>query len=602
MRSIASLLLLLTIVTTACVFADSDRFYAKKESVPVFVNQVSPLDNPSETYEYYDLPFPCKPREESTKPESLGQVLEGDKFVVAPYDIRFSIPVEWKSLCGPTTLTAEEVNQFRRAIENYYTFSMIVDDLTVMGFVGTLEMEIQPDGSELPRHYLNTHLHFSIGVNQEQIVQVNLTSDPQQRVALTGDEGLSSFEFSYSVAWTDSDIPYSARQGHQNEGLLAAFSLYDNLSGPSDIRWFSILNSFLLIIFLTAFIAIILMRVLRRDYSRIEKQSDEDPEEADDEIGWKRIHTEVFRYPSNKALFCSLVGVGVQFLCLIFSLVFLVVMGVFSDYHRGALTTAAIVLYALTAAIGGYTSAVWYKRMGGESWLRNLVITLMLYAAPFWVVGAFLNSVAIGYHSTQALPATTIIIIITIWALVAFPLTFIGGMIGRRTAQPFNHPTITKIMAKPIPPQGWFQRLPVQLFVSGFLPFSAIYLELYYIFSSVWGHRLYTLYGVLFLAFIILIVVTACITICLVYFQLASEDYHWWWRSLLCGGGTSFFIFLYAIYFYVYQSQMNGFLQASFYFGNVLLASYAFFIMLGCVGYLAAHVFVHRIYSVVKTA
>jgi len=69
-----------------------------------------------------------------------------------------------------------------------------------------------------------------------------------------------------------------------------------------------------------------------------------------------------------------------------FSLVFLVVMGVFSDYHRGALTTAAIVLYALTAAIGGYTSAVWYKRMGGESWLRNLVITLMLYAAPFWVV------------------------------------------------------------------------------------------------------------------------------------------------------------------------------------------------------------------------
>jgi len=103
--------------------------------------------------------------------------------------------------------------------------------------------------------------------------------------------------------------------------------------------------------------------------------------------------------------------------------------------------------------------------------------------------------------------------------------------------------------------------LPVQMTVAGFLPFTAIYLEVYYIFSSVWGHRLYTLYGVLLLAFFVMVIVSACITLCLIYFQLAAEDYRWWWRSMLCGGSTALFVFLYSVYFYAYQSQMNGFFQ-----------------------------------------
>ena len=61
--------------------------------------------------------------------------------------------------------------------------------------------------------------------------------------------------------------------------------------------------------------------------------------------------------------------------------------------------------------------------------------------------------------------------------------------------------------------------------MAGFLPFSAIYIELHYIFASVWGHKLYTLYGVLFVAFGMLVIVTSFITVALTYFQLAIEDH-----------------------------------------------------------------------------
>jgi hypothetical protein len=62
--------------------------------------------------------------------------------------------------------------------------------------------------------------------------------------------------------------------------------------------------------------------------------------------------------------------------------------------------------------------------------------------------------------------------------------------------------------------------------------------------------QVYTIHSILFIVFIILLVVTAFITVALTYFQLAVEDHRWWWRSFLCGGSTGFFILAYCFYYY----------------------------------------------------
>ena len=46
---------------------------------------------------------------------------------------------------------------------------------------------------------------------------------------------------------------------------------------------------------------------------------------------------------------------------------------------------------------------------------------------------------------------------------------------------------------------------------------------------------------------------------------------------------------------------MFGFLQTSFFFGYMLLASYAAFIMLGTIGFLSSLIFVRRIYAAIKS-
>jgi Endomembrane protein 70 len=63
-----------------------------------------------------------------------------------------------------------------------------------------------------------------------------------------------------------------------------------------------------------------------------------------------------------------------------------------------------------------------------------------------------------------------------------------------------------------IPPIPWYRGALPQVAVIGFLPFAAIYSELLYIFMSIWGRTDLTGYFVLFVAFCVLLVVTAAIT------------------------------------------------------------------------------------------
>lgn len=175
--------------------------------------------------------------------------------------------------------------------------------------------------------------------------------------------------------------------------------------------------------------------------------------------------------------------------------------------------------------------------------VRNLLLTGCLFCGPLFLTFSFLNTVAIFYSSTAALPFGTIVVITLIWTLVTSPLLVMGGVAGKNSKTEFHASCRTTKYPREIPELPWYRSTLPQMAMAGFLPFSAIYIELYYIFASVWGHRIYTIYSILFIVFIILLIVTAFITVALVYFQLAAEDHEWWWRytSLLIDPSFVFF-------------------------------------------------------------
>ena len=77
-------------------------------------------------------------------------------------------------------------------------------------------------------------------------------------------------------------------------------------------------------------------------------------------------------------------------------------------------------------------------------------------------------------------------------------------------------------------PQAWYMHPAFSVLIGGILPFGAVFIELFFILTSMWLHQFYYLFGFLCLVFVILVITCAEITIVLCYFQLCSEDYHWW--------------------------------------------------------------------------
>ncbi|KAK6256534.1 hypothetical protein SCA6_017839 [Theobroma cacao] len=340
------------------------------------------------------------------------------------------------------------------------------------------------------------------------------------------------------------------------------------------------------------------MRVLKNDF--VKYAHDEESADDQEETGWKYIHCDVFRYPKHKSLFAAALGSGTQLFTLTIFIFILALVGVFYPYNRGALFTALVVIYALTSGIAGYTTASFYCQLEGTNWVRNLLLTGGLFCGPLFITFCFLNTVAIAYKTTAALPFGTIVVIFLIWALVTSPLLVLGGIAGKNSKAEFQAPCRTTKYPREIPPLPWYCKTLPQMAMAGFLPFSAIYIELYYIFASVWGHRIYTIYSILFIVFIILLIVTAFITVALTYFQLAAEDHEWWWRSFLCGGSTGLFIYAYCLYSYNARSDMSGFMQTSFFFGCMACICYGFFLMLGAIGFRASLFFVRHIYRSIK--
>jgi hypothetical protein len=240
--------------------------------------------------------------------------------------------------------------------------------------------------------------------------------------------------------------------------------------------------------------------------------------------------------------------------------------------------------------------------MTGKNWVRCVLITALLFPAPVVAVFVWVNTVAITRGSTSALPFTAILTITELYIFISFPLTVVGGILAKNYANAeFNAPTRTTSVAHEIPKEiPWYQGRVPQGLIAGFLPFSVIYVELHYVLASMWGHKINPFFGILLLVFILLLIATSFNTVALLYYQLAREDHRWWWATYINGGMTGVFIYFYSFHYFFHRSQMGGMLQGSFYFGYMAVISFAFFLMLGSVGFQSSLVFVKYIYSRVK--
>jgi len=613
--------------------------------------------------EYYKLPFCAPDGGPQMDNENLGEFLAGDRIESSPYWLKMMTEMYCEQVCITNLGRAEQKgaapNKVVRAIRKDYHNNWIVDNLSAaskaedeknvitryyQGFpVGFIDEKTQ-------KAYVNNHVNLEIEVHKVEteadkyrIVRFYIEPfsiahefEPADDVDddkdnVEGEEGpfrvavitnpIRSCDPQYSKKnHTSYDMVYHTGHSPQvasgkvlftydvtwkeNKELhwASRWDIYLSMGGfiPAKVHWLSIANSLVIVFVLSAMIAAILVRNLRRDYARYNKlATDEEKAEDLEEFGWKLVHADVFRPPTYSPLLMAVCcGTGAQLLCMaVFTIVF-AAMGFLSPANRGALLMAQLLLYVLMGSVSGYTTARLYKTFKGKSWQNATTLTALGFPGIAFGVFFVMDMLALTQGSSDAVPFTTMVVLLVLWFGISTPLVFFGAYFGYRQ-DAIEFPVNTSNIPRQIPDQPWFMGIPFTLLVGGILPFGACFVELYFILSSVWMDQYYYVFGFLLLVFLILLVTCAEITVLFTYFQLCGENYHWWWRSFCTSGSTAIYVFVYS-FVYFKQLEANSFATYMLYFGYMGLASLGLFLMTGAVGVFSSLWFNKVIFASIK--
>eukprot|EP00756_Hemistasia_phaeocysticola_P049632 Hpha_TRINITY_DN24157_c0_g1::TRINITY_DN24157_c0_g1_i1::g.9806::m.9806/K17086/TM9SF2_4; transmembrane 9 superfamily member 2/4 len=613
------------------------RDYAAGEPVgPIKVNSLFSHDG-IVTYDFYSLKFCTPPKNELNefqKEEKLGEIIWGDRIENSLYRAEMMKDVQCRVVeCGEgqNKVSPTDLQRFTRRINNGYRGTFVLDNLVVVSNGSWVMNGHCPTGEQIydyalrgymlgvpkkcvgKRTHINNHLALHIHANEHVpgryiITQFNVVpysiNHPDKEACsdsfktggndppvTTDPAETKEIIWSYSVKWHASSVGWANRW---DSYLSLAFS-----NSSARVHWLSIINSLLIILCLSAIVAMILLRTLHMDFNRY--NSPEDADEAQEEVGWKLVHADVFRAPEREGLFSIFIGTGVQLhgmfgLSLVFALV-----GFLSPANRGGLITATILFYVLMSVLNGFVVGMMLKMFHARQWKTVFAAGLLYPGIMFtlWMVAEGVIWVTSHKKGANTAPIVSVLAIMGLWFCISLPFVVLGASFGFRG--PLIEPPVKiQKIERPIPPQRWYLQDACLFIIPGVIPFGAAFIELRFILSSIWQGMVYYVFGFLALTYVTVVITVAEVTIVLVYFMLVFENHKWWWRSVVAPGSMAIHFFFYSTYYFFSQLQVRTWLATFIYFQTMGLISFSIYIAAGTIGAVSSFLFTYIIYSSIK--
>lgn len=619
----------------------SQTYYRNGDLVDLLVNKVE-SDHTQLPFGYYDLPFVCPPGKLS-KPRrlSLGEILRGDRSRNSEYQLKFGEDAPCVKLCFVNNLLSA-VTKADWLIKNGYVVHWSLD-----GLPGATTFESDRHSSKYYAagfplgfvkddiSYIYNHVMLVIRYHREKggknsivgfEVYPKSVSDETcpgasknyknfpLNVKEMSEDLRTLVPYTYSVYWReDKSIDYDSRWD----------LYYENESSSHHIHWISFINSIILLSLLSLIAAVILVRALKKDI-----QSSSLPTNHIDTMNsWKSLVNEVTNPPKYFLTLSILVAGGIQVLVSSIGVIFIFVVNTkftgssFFNNHQGAFFSFSIFCFVCSGFFSSFFGILLYKVFNNDAPsvqydIPKMAILSTLYSAsiPCFVLSVvlFLNLFVWAKESSSALPFGTIVVLLFLIFAVEVPLGLIGGIFGNRLK--FRIDSLFTSNDRKLASQDlekkptkkkltWLLNKILSVFIFGLIPFLVAYVELLFIFNSIWLEKttFYYMYGFLFLTTIILIIAIAESSIIATYVSLANyNNPDWQWLCFRVGSAVAWYIYGYSIYYFVFYLNVIDFISAFLYFSYMALASILIGISFGAVGVITGLIFVRTLYTTIK--
>jgi transmembrane 9 superfamily protein 2/4 len=592
---------------------------------------------------FYRMPY-CAPKVIEPVQESLGEILFGDNMLSSAYSVRMLRNVTCARVTPCQDNNADQVkaaiDDVERLIEEGYRGHMSIDNLPGYNpgkfmFNGNCNQQITVDEQSLFRRgfaigvpkkclgttLLNNHLEFTVKYHvsepdapTKKYTIVGFTITPQS-ARFTGDgsdcndlfrapselvegsvkplkiadvrSGASRVFWTYSVKWVESPVRWITRW---DAYLSTSFA-----DKNARVHWEYIIVATALALVISSMVTFLLLRALKLDCAKI---NSDDPDEVQENVGWKYVHADVFRKPEYLNVLAMLIGNGTQLIGTVAVCLVIGLFGFLSPANRGGLLTTAVLMFVLMSFPSGYVCAMVQKTFDVKEW-KTIFGCAVLFPGELFVFWVFQDVISWHLGATNAVPLGTFAGLFVLWMVISVPLTVLGASFAWHQDK-IAFPTKTNDLAREIPVQRWYYTAPFTLFVPGLVPFMIVFMELRFIFSSIWLGYVYYVFGFLSITIVLWMYTVALTAICCCYYQLAYEDWRWWWRSFFVPSGSGVYVLLYCIYFYATALNVQSTAGTFLYFGYSILFVCAYVLVAGTIGVSACLLFTRKIYGSIR--
>ena len=605
------------------------KSYENGENITIIAGSVNSFKTqiPYDLY-YLDI---CPPEDKILKTKNLGERLLSGK----SYETEYLLSINEKKKCEILCYKKISKSGYRRInnlIRKEYFINYFLDNLPV----GTAHTEYNINTINLEYNkgiplgfvknnqtYINNYYKIIVLLNKVNITKIlNKKNRDDDEDNIVNEIGYDIIGFNiepYSIKMNEtsacyinkimkSNIEYEHQKLEINQKILFTYDTYyyftnttyeerynKYYSGDKFIHTYSAFISGIIIFILFIILSYIYFRSIK---SEIEIHNEKVASEYTiNEYGWRNIAFDVFRRPYRSDILASFIGTGIQLLVTVLYSLLIVSLGVVYPKNGGSYFILLVTVYIFLSLLSGYISALFYKMVHGLNWLKVTILTAIVFPLIFILLITFTNLIYWFEDSTTYIQFKNFFSLLILWILGIIPLVFIGTMIGltqKRITFPCEVNPVPGIILRNEYP--WYLRIRYAWFLTGFPPFFAVFVELFYIMDSLWKQNFYALSKYLLISNIILIITSSQIGILFTYLNLCKGDYRWWWKSFLVSASPGIYIIIFSV-FYLFKLKFLQLSSIIIYLNFMVLLSIMISLICGTSGLLLTFIFLRNIYS-----